>query len=115
MYLRAESHNKVARSDKTIIFYFARAVSHATVESDRLCFFKSMLPPPPPPLTCNGLTRFRRTSDGDLIPGPEQGFDIVGGYFSADRKSFLFHSSNMHFHITRSSIAFLKKKVLFLC
>ncbi len=31
MYLRAESHNKVA----TIIFYFARAVSHATVERDR--------------------------------------------------------------------------------
>ncbi len=26
------------------------------------------------------LTRFRRTSDGDVIPGPEQGFDIVGGY-----------------------------------
>jgi hypothetical protein len=61
------------------------------------------------------LTRFRRTSEVDLIPGPEQGFDIVGGYFSADRKSFLFHSSNMHFHITRSSIAFLKKKVIFLC
>jgi hypothetical protein len=33
-----------------------------------------------------GLTRFRRTSDGDVIPGPEQGFDIVGGYFSADLK-----------------------------
>jgi hypothetical protein len=62
-----------------------------------------------------GLTRFRQTSDGDLIPGPEQGFDNVGGYFSADQKSFLFHSSNMHFHITRSSIAFLKKKVIFLC
>ncbi len=35
------------------------------------------------------LTRFRRTSDGDVIPGPELGFDIVGGYFSADLKSFL--------------------------
>ncbi len=23
------------------------------------------------------LTRFRRTSEVDLIPGPEQGFDIV--------------------------------------
>ena len=33
VYLRAESHNKVA----TIIFYFARAVSHATVRTDRLC------------------------------------------------------------------------------
>ncbi len=36
------------------------------------------------------LTRFRRTSDGDVIPGPEQGFDIVCGYFSADLKSFPF-------------------------
>jgi hypothetical protein len=35
VYLRAESHNKVA----TIIFYFARAVSHATVQTDRLCYF----------------------------------------------------------------------------
>jgi hypothetical protein len=32
VYLRAESHNKVA----TIIFYFARAVSHAAVQTDRL-------------------------------------------------------------------------------
>jgi hypothetical protein len=37
------------------------------------------------------------------------------GYFSADLKSFLSHSSNMHFHITRCSLAFLKKKVIFLC
>ncbi len=29
VYLRADSHNKVA----TIIFYFARAVSHATVQT----------------------------------------------------------------------------------
>ena len=36
-----------------------------------------------------GLTRFRRTSDGEVIPGPEHGFDIVGGYFSADLKSSL--------------------------
>ncbi len=64
---------------------------------------------------CILLTRFRRTSEVDLIPGPEQGFDIVGGYFLADLKSFLSHSSNMHFHITSSSIAFLKKKVIFLC
>jgi hypothetical protein len=33
VYLRAESHNKVA----TNIFYFARAVSHAAVRTDRLC------------------------------------------------------------------------------
>ena len=52
------------------------------------------------------LTRFRRTSEGDVIPGPEQGFDIVGGYFSADLKSFLSHSINMHFPITLSSMAF---------
>jgi hypothetical protein len=31
-YVLAETHNKVA----TIIFYFARAVSHATVERDRV-------------------------------------------------------------------------------
>jgi hypothetical protein len=35
VYLRAESHKKVA----TIIVYFARAVSHATVQTDRLCYF----------------------------------------------------------------------------
>lgn len=60
------------------------------------------------------LTRFRRTSDGEVIPGPEQSFDIVGGYFSADLKSFLSHSLNMHFPITRSSMAFLKIKVMLL-
>ena len=60
------------------------------------------------------LTRFRRTSDGDVIPGPEQGFDIDGGYFSADLKSFLSHSLNMHFPITRSLMAFLKIKVMLL-
>jgi hypothetical protein len=59
----------------------------------------------------NHLTRFCRTSDGDVIPGPEQGFDIVGGYFSSDLKSFLSLSLNMHFSITRSSMAFLKIKV----
>ena len=37
----------------------------------------------------HSLTRFRRTSDGEVIPGPEHGFDIVGGYFSADLKSSL--------------------------
>ncbi len=60
------------------------------------------------------LTRFRRTSDGEVIPGPEQGSDIVGGYFSADLKSSLSHSLNMDFPITWSSIAFLKIKVLLL-
>ncbi len=58
------------------------------------------------------LTRFRRTSDGEVIPGPEHGFDIVGGYFSADLKSSISHSLNMHFPITQSSMAFLKIKVM---
>jgi hypothetical protein len=35
VYLLAERHNKVP----TIIFYFARAVSHATVQTDGLCYF----------------------------------------------------------------------------
>jgi len=43
VYLRAESHNKVA----TIIFYFARAVSHAAVRTDRLCYIGSQLSPRP--------------------------------------------------------------------
>jgi hypothetical protein len=60
------------------------------------------------------LTRFRRTSDREVIPGPEQGFDIVGGYFSADLKSSLSHLLNMDFPITRSSMAFLKIKVMLL-
>jgi hypothetical protein len=65
-------------------------------------------------MPAHGLTRFRRTSDGDVIPGPEQGFDIVRGYFSADLKSFLSYSLNMHFPIARSSMAFLKIKVMLL-
>ena len=44
VYLRAERHNEVA----TIIFYFASAVSHATVQTDRLCSIYSALPPPSP-------------------------------------------------------------------
>ncbi len=43
MHLRAESHNKVA----TIIFYFAKAVSHAAVQTDRLCYIESQLSPRP--------------------------------------------------------------------
>jgi hypothetical protein len=42
-YSLAECHKKV----ETIIFYFARAVSHAAVWTDRLCFFLvSALPAP---------------------------------------------------------------------
>jgi hypothetical protein len=65
-------------------------------------------------MSISDLTRFRRTSEVDLIPGPEQSFDIVGGYFSADLKPFLSHSLNMHFPITQSSMAFLKIKVMLL-
>ncbi len=42
-YVLEETQNKVA----TIIFYFARAVSHATVERDRLCFFLFSARPAP--------------------------------------------------------------------
>ena len=47
-YSLAKCHKKVA----TIIFYFARAVSHAAVRTDRLCYNTSALPPP---LPYNGL------------------------------------------------------------
>jgi hypothetical protein len=43
-YSLAECHKKVA----TIIFYFARAVSHAAVRTDRLCYITSALPPASP-------------------------------------------------------------------
>jgi hypothetical protein len=48
------------------------------------------------------LTRFRRTSDGEVISGPEQGFDFVASavvIFSDDLKSFLSHPLNMPFPI----------------
>jgi hypothetical protein len=38
-YSLANCHKKVA----TIIFYFARAVSHAAVRTDRLCYIRSPL------------------------------------------------------------------------
>jgi hypothetical protein len=41
-YSLAEYHKQVA----TIKFYFALAVSHATVQTDRLCSIYSVLPPP---------------------------------------------------------------------
>jgi hypothetical protein len=52
------------------------------------------------------LTRFRRTSDGEVIRGPEQGFDFVASavvIFSADLKSYLSHPLNMHFPLTVES------------
>jgi hypothetical protein len=49
VYLRAERHDKGA----TIIVYFASAVSHATVPTDRLCYVSSQRSPRPLPY--NGL------------------------------------------------------------
>jgi hypothetical protein len=51
VYLRAESHNKVA----TIIFYFARAVSHAAVRTGRLYSNLVSAERSPWPLPYNGL------------------------------------------------------------
>jgi hypothetical protein len=68
-YLLAESHYKVA----TIIFYFARAVSHATVERDRLCFFLVSVGPRPPTNRCN-----LNTVAGKLNT-PEAGKDLSNG------------------------------------
>jgi hypothetical protein len=70
-YSLAECHKKVA----TIIFYFASAVSHATVERDCLCFFLvSALPAPSDkPPRCN-----INTVAGKLTT-PEAGTQKVGG------------------------------------
>ena len=70
-YSLAECHKKVA----TIIFYFASAVSHATVERDRLCFFLvSALPAPSPsPLPLS-------SSSDKILPHPEgEGGGTVAG------------------------------------
>jgi hypothetical protein len=59
------------------------------------------------------LTRFRRASDGEVIRGQKRGFYFVASavvIFSADLKSFLSHSLNMHFPRPRSSIAFFEEK-----
>jgi hypothetical protein len=64
------------------------------------------------------LTLFSRASNGEVIHGPKRGFSLVLAtvvIFSDDLKSFLTHLSNVHFPITWSSLAFLKKKVIFLC
>ncbi len=66
--MSAESHNKVA----TIIFYFARAVSHAAVERDRLCFFWSVLAPRPLINRCNLNTVAEKPTT------PEAGTQKVG-------------------------------------
>jgi hypothetical protein len=69
-YLLAESHDKVA----TIIFYFARAVSHATVEKDHLSFFLvSARPADKPTNRCNLNTVAVK------LTTPEAGKDISNG------------------------------------
>ena len=75
VYLRAERHDKVA----TIIFYFASAVSHATVWTDRLCFIYSTLPPLPLPYNGSIFPQLRRSYKRALknrretkIFGPDQ-------------------------------------------
>jgi hypothetical protein len=61
------------------------------------------------------LTRFRRTSDGEVIRGPEQGFDFVAStvfIFSADLKSYLSHPLNMHFPITQLRRLVIKSNIV---
>ncbi len=82
MYLRAESHNKVA----TIIFYFARAVSHATVERDHLCFFLVSAHPSP------SDHRYNLNTVAGKPTTPEAGTQKVGGKnkdFGPDQNTLL--------------------------
>ena len=69
MYLRAESHNKVAK----IIFYFARAVSHAVVQTDRLSYIKSQLSPRP------AINRFNLCTVLEKLTTLQEGTQKVGG------------------------------------
>ena len=69
VYLRAESHNKVA----TIIFYFARAVSHAAVRTGRLCYIGSQLSPRP------AINRFNLCTVVEKPTALEPGTQKVGG------------------------------------
>ena len=72
MYLRAERHNIVA----TIIFYFARAVSHATVERDHLCFFLVSARPSP---SDKPINRCNLNTVAGKLNTPEAGTQNVGG------------------------------------
>jgi hypothetical protein len=76
VYLRAESHNKVA----TIIFYFARAVSHAAVRTDRLCYIESLLSPRP------ALNRFNLCTVVEKLTALEAGTQKVGGKIRISRQ-----------------------------
>jgi hypothetical protein len=68
-YSLAECHKKLS----TIIFYFASAVSHATVEREHLCFFLVSALPAPSINRCN-----INTVAGKLTT-PEAGTQKVGG------------------------------------
>ena len=67
--MRAESHNKVA----TVIFYFARAVSHAAIQTDRLCYIESQLSPRP------AINRFNLCTVAEKPTTSEAGTQKVGG------------------------------------
>jgi hypothetical protein len=68
-YLLAKCHKKVA----TIIFYFARAVSHAAVRTDRLCYIKSPLSPRP------AINRFNLCTVPEKLTTLQAGTQKVGG------------------------------------
>ncbi len=81
-YSLAECHKKEA----TIIFYFARAVSHATVQTDRLCYSQSPLSPRPAINCCN-----LNTVAGKMTT-PEAGTQKIGGKkknFGPDQNTLL--------------------------
>jgi hypothetical protein len=79
VYLRAERHDKVA----TIIFYSARDVSHAAVQTDRLCYIRSPLSPRPTINRCNLNTVAVK------LTTPEAGTQKVGGNFGPDQNALL--------------------------
>jgi hypothetical protein len=60
-YSLAEYHNKVATS----IFYFARTVIHATVQTDRLCYSISSQSSPTPSSTVADWKRFLQKISSD--------------------------------------------------
>jgi hypothetical protein len=71
-YLLAECHDKVAK----IIFYFARAVRHATVERDRLSFFLVSARPVPSDKPTN---RCNLNTVAVKLTTPEAGKDLSNG------------------------------------
>ena len=74
VYLRAERHDKVA----TIIFYSARAVSHAAVQTYRLCYIGSQLSPRP----AININRFNLCTVVEKPTTLEAGTQKVGGKIS---------------------------------